>query len=148
MSEETEPEVTGPEQTAPDPTEPEEEPEEPSWMELWWPMLIFGPLTLIGVVYLFQLQSDGQHDVNIALCRSDLQAVHALEIKDFEKTGEWAPDLDTLLSRNSFPGTVIAKDVSLGLLPDENFVVRVECILDGEQYLFEKERFDARVRRR
>ena len=39
-------------------------------------------------------------------------------------------------------------EVSLGLLPDENFVVRVECILDGEQFLFEKERFDARVRRR
>lgn len=142
MSEET-PET---EQTEPEQTEPE--PEEPSWMELWWPMLIFGPLTLIGVVYLFQLQSDGQHDVNIALCRSDLQAVHALEIKDYEQTGQWAPDLDTLLSRNSFPGTVIAKEVSLGLLPDENFVVRVECILDGEQFLFEKERFDARVRRR
>lgn len=125
-----------------------EEDEGPSWMEEWWPLVIFGPLALIAVVYLFQLQANGQHDVNIALCRSDLQAVHALEIKDFEKTGQWAPDLDTLLSRNSFPGAVMAEQVSLELLPDENFVVRVECTLDGEQFLFEKERFDNRVRRR
>ena len=134
MTEETAPEETGE--------------EDPSWMEEWWPMLIFGPLTLIGAVYLFQLQANGQHDVNVALCRSDLQAVHALEIKDYERTGEWAPDLDTLLGRNSFPGAVMAEEISLSLLPEENFVVRVECTLDGEQFLFEKERFDARVRRR
>ena len=125
-----------------------DEPETSTWMEEWWPSLIFGPVAIASVFYLFQLQTNGQHDVNVALCRSDLQAIHALEIKDFERTGEWAPDLDTLLSRNSFPGTVLAEKVSLGLLPEENFVVQVECTLDGEHYLLEKERFDSRVRRR
>jgi hypothetical protein len=127
-------------------SEPEEE--DPSWLEEWWPTLFFGPLAIFAVFYLFQLQANGQHDVNVALCRSDLQAVHALEIKDYEQTGIWAPDLDTLLSRNSFPGAVLAESITLELLPEENFVVRVECNVDGEQYLLEKERFDARVRRR
>ena len=127
-----------------------EEPEskEPSWMEEWWPNLIFGPIAAITVVGLFLFQANGQHDVSVALCRSDLQAVHALELKDFEMTGDWAPDLDTLLSRNSFPGAVIAETLSLELMPEENFVVRVECTIDGEQYLLEKERFDKRVRSR
>lgn len=117
-------------------------------MEEWWPLVIFGPLAILATIYLFKLQDEGQHDVNVALCRSDLQAVHALEIKDFEKTGEWAPDLDTLLSRNTFPGAVMAEELSLGLLPEENFVVRATCTIDGEEYRFEKERFDHRVRRR
>ncbi|MFT5585849.1 MAG: hypothetical protein ACI9VR_003442 [Cognaticolwellia sp.] len=122
--------------------------EDPTWMEEWWPTLFFGPVAIFSVIYLFLLQANGQHDVNVALCRSDLQAVHALEIKDFLRTADWAPDLDTLLGRNSFPGAVMAEQISLELLPEENFVVRVECTIDGERYLLEKERFDNRVRRR
>lgn len=146
MSDSKEPESEEPESEEPESEEPESK--EPSWMEEWWPNLIFGPIAAITVVCLFLLQANGQHDVSVALCRSDLQAVHALEIKDFGMTGDWAPDLDTLLGRNSFPGAVIAETLSLELMPEENFVVRVECTIDGEQYLLEKERFDKRVRRR
>lgn len=114
----------------------------------WWQSLLFAPLAIGGTIWLFQARTKGQHEVEEAICRSDLQAIHAMEIEHYKATGQWAPSIAALRAARPAPDPVMAQWEEIALLPDDNFVARVRCTIDGEEFLFEKERNDKRVRRR